>query len=54
MWALVHKTTYAPMIYTYLCVMFLMWADTLRGHVGGGGTLEISSFGVPNGTCLSA
>jgi hypothetical protein len=30
----VHKTTYAPMIYTALCVMFLMRADTLRGEVG--------------------
>ncbi len=35
-WALVHKTTYEPMIYTCLCVMFLMRADTLRGQVGGG------------------
>jgi hypothetical protein len=31
-----HKTTYAPMIYTSLCVMFLMWRDRLRGEVGGG------------------
>jgi hypothetical protein len=29
----VHKTTYAPMIYTAQCVMFLMRADTLRGEV---------------------
>jgi hypothetical protein len=43
-WALVHKATYAPMIYTSLCVMFLMRADTLRGQVGGGWALEISSF----------
>jgi hypothetical protein len=27
--SLVHKTTYAPMIYTALCVMLLMRADTL-------------------------
>jgi hypothetical protein len=33
----VHKTTYAPMIYTALCVMFLMRADSLCGEVGGGG-----------------
>ena len=25
-WALVHKTTYAPMIYTALCIMFWMLA----------------------------
>jgi hypothetical protein len=31
----VHKTTYAPMIYTASCVMFLMRADTLCGEVGG-------------------
>jgi hypothetical protein len=34
--ALVHKTTYAPMIYTALYVMFLMRADPLLGQVGGG------------------
>ncbi len=33
----VHKTTYAPMIYTAQCVMVLMRADTLCGEVGGGG-----------------
>jgi hypothetical protein len=32
--ALVHKTTYAPMIYTVLCI--LMRADPLLGQVGGG------------------
>jgi hypothetical protein len=35
---------YAPMIYTALCVMFLMRADPLRGQVGGGWALEIESF----------
>ncbi len=34
MGALVHKTTYAPMNYTALCV--LMRADPLLGQVGGG------------------
>jgi hypothetical protein len=29
-WPRLHKTTYAPMIYTSLCVRFLMWADRLR------------------------
>jgi hypothetical protein len=32
-WALVHKTTYAPMIYTALCIMFWMRAYPLRGQV---------------------
>ncbi len=31
-----HKTTYAPMIYTALCIMFWMRAYPLRGQVGGG------------------
>jgi hypothetical protein len=35
---------YAPMIYTALCIMFLMRADTLRGDVGGGWALEMQSF----------
>jgi hypothetical protein len=35
-WALVHKTTYAPMIYTALCIMFWICAYPLRGQVGGG------------------
>ncbi len=39
----VHKTTYAPMIYTALCVRFLMCADRLHGEVGGL-ALEIESF----------
>jgi hypothetical protein len=32
------------MIYTALCVMFLMQADTLCGEVGGGWALEMESF----------
>jgi hypothetical protein len=32
------------MIYTALCVMFLMRADPLRGQEGGGWALEIKSF----------
>jgi hypothetical protein len=36
MGALVHKTTYAPMIYTALYVMLLMRADPLLRQVGGG------------------
>jgi hypothetical protein len=39
---LTEKTTYALLIYTAPCVMFLMQADTLRGEVGFG--LEIESF----------
>jgi hypothetical protein len=42
--ALVHKTTYAPMIYTALCIMFWMRAYPLLGQVGGGWALEILSF----------
>jgi hypothetical protein len=38
---------YALMIYTALCVMFLMRADTLRGQVGWGWALEIESFFSP-------
>jgi hypothetical protein len=44
LWALVHKTTNAPMIYTALCIMFWMRAYLLLGQVGGGWALEISSF----------
>ncbi len=40
-WALVHKTTFAPMIYTS---PFVMIFDPLLEQVGGGWTLEISSF----------
>jgi hypothetical protein len=36
------------MIYTALCVIVLMWADTLCGEVGGGGLeLEIEGFWTP-------
>jgi hypothetical protein len=44
LWALVHKTTYEPMIYTALCIMFLMPAYPLLRQVGGGWALELSSF----------
>ncbi len=43
-WALVHKTTYVPMIYTSLCIMLWMRAYPLLGKVGGGWALEILSF----------
>ncbi len=42
--ALMHKTTYALMIYTALCMMFWMRVYPLLGQVGGGWALEISSF----------
>jgi hypothetical protein len=35
---------YAPMIYTALCIMFLMLAYPLLGEEGGGWTLEFDSF----------
>jgi hypothetical protein len=44
-WALVHKTTYAPMIYTALCIMFWMHAYPLLGQVGGGGPGILEFFG---------
>ncbi len=51
----VHKTTYAPMIDTALCVMFLMPADTLRMEVGGWGWRWKSRvFWAPKRTRLSA
>ncbi len=53
-WALVHKTTYAPIIYTALCIMFWICAYPLIGQVGGGWALEFSSFLGPNGTRLLA
>jgi hypothetical protein len=43
-WALVHKTTYAPMIYTALCIMFWTRAYPLRGEAGGDWALEIEGF----------
>jgi hypothetical protein len=51
--ALVHKTSYAPMIYTALVIMFWMRAYPLIGQVGGGWALEFSFFLGPNGTRLS-
>ena len=39
-----HKTTYAPMIYKALCIMFWMRAYPLLGEVGGGWALEFPSF----------
>ncbi len=53
-WALVHKTPYAPMIYTALCIMFWMRAYPLLGQVEGGWALEILSFWAQNGIRLSA
>ncbi len=53
-WALVHKNTYAPMIYTALCIMFLMHAYPFLGQVGGGWPLNSRVFWAPNGTRLSA
>jgi hypothetical protein len=50
--ALVHKTTYASGIYKALYVMFLMCADPLLGHLGGGCALEIATFLAPNGNPL--
>jgi hypothetical protein len=41
LWALVHKTTYAPRIYTALCIMFWMRAYPLLGKWEGGWVLEI-------------
>jgi hypothetical protein len=43
-WALVHKTTYALMIYTALCIMFWMRPYPLLGQVGGSWALKFSSF----------
>jgi hypothetical protein len=53
-WALVHKTNYAPMIYTALCIMFWRRGYTVLGQVEGGWALEFSGFWAPNGTRLSA
>jgi hypothetical protein len=46
-WALVHKTTYAPTIYTALYIMFWMLAYPLFGQAGGGWALEFSGFWDP-------
>jgi hypothetical protein len=37
-------TIYAPMIYTFPCIMFWMRAFPLRGEVGRGWALEFPSF----------
>jgi hypothetical protein len=42
--ALVHKTTYASMVFTALCIMFWMHAYPLRRQVGGVWALNIESF----------
>ncbi len=39
-----HKTTYAPMIYTALCIIFWMCAYPLLGEVGRGLGLGIPKF----------
>ncbi len=44
LWAFVNNTTYAPMIYTALCIMFWMHTHPLLGQLGGGWALEINSF----------
>jgi hypothetical protein len=44
LWALVHKTTYATMIYTALCIMFWMQAYPLLRQVGEDWALEFESF----------
>jgi hypothetical protein len=43
-WALVHKTTNAPMIYNSLCVILLMRAASISSASGRGWALEISIF----------
>ncbi len=53
-WALVHKTTYAPMIYTVLCIMFWMRAYPFLGKWEGVGPWKSRVFWAPNGTLLSA
>ncbi len=43
----VHKTTYAPVIYTPLCIMFWRRGYTLLGEVGGGWALARCHFTGP-------
>ncbi len=50
-WALVHKTTYAPMIYTALCIMFWMCAYSLLCQEGVG-PWKSHVFWAPNSTRL--
>jgi|688.fasta_scaffold492014_1 hypothetical protein len=38
------RAIYGPMIYTAPYIMLFMWANPLRGQVGGGLALEIKSF----------
>jgi len=45
---------YVPMIYSALCVMFLMRANPLRGQVRGVGPWKSQIFWAPNGTLLMA
>jgi hypothetical protein len=45
-----HKTTYAPMIYTALCIMFWMRAYPLLEKVGGGWAWNSLAFWAPNGS----
>jgi hypothetical protein len=40
----VHKTTYGPLIDTAVYVVLLMRANPLRGQVGGGWAVEMSTF----------
>jgi hypothetical protein len=52
-WTLVHKTTYAPKIYTALFIMFWMHAYPLLGEEGWGlGHGILKFFWAPNGTRL--
>jgi hypothetical protein len=44
LWALVHKITYAPMIYTALCIMFWIVLIHFLGKWGRGWALEFSRF----------
>jgi hypothetical protein len=44
LWALVQKTTYAPKIYTAMCIMFWMRPYPFQGQVGQGWALEFESF----------
>ncbi len=53
--ARVHKKTYAPMIYTALCIMFLdACISIISGSGRGLGPGILKFFWAPNGTCLSA
>ncbi len=46
LWALVHKTNYAPMIYSALCFMLLMWVASITWASGRGlGPGNLNFFG---------